>query len=170
MVWNKATLDAMASLASILPRTYNHIARKFGGELIWHFGHLSYLCNCQINISYLYGDPLLELPNLNLPIIFQWQFWVQPPNLILANVSSYMVCAPHPPSQVLWVHLSHVREFYGLVGTSSGGTSHLCSCYITWHNPPTSSSALNTLQCTHTGEDTCKPHAVRQCHVTASSY
>ena len=48
------------------------------------------------NISYLHiyvWQSLTELPNLNPPILLQWRFWVQPPNLIPANISGYTVIA-----------------------------------------------------------------------------
>ena len=52
------------------------------------------------NILYLHiyvWQSLTEPPNLNSPIFLQWRFGVQLPNLIPANISSYMVDARGPP-------------------------------------------------------------------------
>ena len=46
------------------------------------------------NISYLYiyvCQSLIRPPNLNPPIFLQWRFRAQLPNLIPANISSYMI-------------------------------------------------------------------------------
>ena len=58
---------------------------------------------------------LTEPPNSNLPIILQWQFGAQPPNLILAKISGCTVTVgipvePRGIARILAIHLLSVQH------------------------------------------------------------
>ena len=78
------------------------IAGKFGGELNWQFGGLldqatAKLKSTKIKSAKIFNSHIYvwrsstKLINLNPPICLQWQFGIQLPNLIPANISSYTV-------------------------------------------------------------------------------
>ena len=80
---------------------FNRIARKFGWELdlvVWQSVFTtSKLKSAEISYSYTYVcRSCVGLSNLYYPPKFLlWRFGTQQPNLIPANISSYVVCAPY---------------------------------------------------------------------------
>ena len=72
------------------------IAGKFGGELnlaVWRStSTTAKLKSAKISYSYIYvRRSHTEPPHQNPPILLQWPFGTQPPNLIPTNISGYTV-------------------------------------------------------------------------------